>query len=136
MTSDGSEQQVGEPDLADGAATVADAGCWRFVSTGERRGLPRLPSDAHAGSCPLDPALGVRVEDVEVLGVGREAHRRPLARRGVASDGLAHDHHLAVVEPADHVALVAERLDHRHRRRDTPRVADLEVLGAHADDDR
>ena len=40
-----------------------------------------------------------------------------------------------VLEAADHVALVPQRLDDRDRGRDTALVVDLEMLGTDADDD-
>src|SRR5215207_11034038 len=60
-----------------------------------------------------------------------------LARLGRQGDvrGLPHDDELTVFEPADHVSLVAERLDHGDRRLDRPALAEVQVLGTHAQHD-
>src|SRR5688500_20234412 len=82
----------------------------------------------------VDPSAALCVEQMEVLDVGRQLERLTLVGRTLLAR-LAHDHHLAVVEPADQMALVAERLDHGDLRRDEPLGAHIEMLGPATADD-
>ena len=66
----------------------------------------------------------VRARRTRAAGAGAAESCTAAPSPGTASsDGDAHDHHLAVVEPADHVPFVAERLDHGDGGRERAAVA-------------
>ena len=66
---------------------------------------------------------------------GRRRGRWCSPRGGGLVRVLAHDHELLVDEPADHVALVTERLDHGHQRGNPLDGIEAQVFGPHADHD-
>ena len=114
------DQQVREPDLASAAASEPLAPLPRrplqelfgLAHVRDRPERARVAGEASCGSMRRSVWASKRCR------WSRSVARRTIDPSPGAGLGrlLAHDHHLPVLEPADHVPLVAERLDHRHGR--------------------
>src|SRR6476661_571673 len=98
------------PARRDGSATTWSAS----PTSASAPSVPESPENVTQASRGFDPALALHVEEMEMVELGRQADPRAFPRRLVGRL-LAHDHHLPVLEPADHVAFMTQRRDHRDR---------------------
>ena len=123
----GSEQQVAEPAPRAGDVALATA------RLGDR-GAGRPPARRRHG---VDPVAGRRDRTRAASSASARSRCTPSPAAGTsAASRWRDDHQLAVVEPADDVALVAERLDHRRPSPAArPSSPSAQVLGPHADHD-